>query len=145
VRRESGFTLLEVLVTLTVLAIGVTLTLSLISGSLGNIRKVRASTRTIEQAQSVMELALVDDSIKGATTQGGDFEDGTRWSVVVTEVEMPMPANLVPALQPAQMPVKVFSYLVEIMGPNSTTPDFRLQTLKLANVQQLPGLGRIPQ
>ena len=46
-KRESGFTLLEVLMTLTIMAVGVTLILSLVSGSLGNIRKVRGSTRLI--------------------------------------------------------------------------------------------------
>jgi prepilin-type N-terminal cleavage/methylation domain-containing protein len=83
VKRESGFTLLEVLVTMTVLAVGAALTLSLISGALGNIRKTRVHTRAIEHAQTVMELALLDDSIRGATTLAGDFDDGTRWTVAI--------------------------------------------------------------
>ena len=66
-RRSHGFTLLEVLVALTVLAIGVALVLSLISGSLGNIRKVQLRTRSVEHAQEVMETALLDKSIQQAT------------------------------------------------------------------------------
>ncbi|MBP1602064.1 MAG: hypothetical protein H6Q06_2215, partial [Acidobacteria bacterium] len=53
---EGGFTLLEVLVTLAILAVGVTLTLSLISGALANIRKVQIRARTIQHAETVMEL-----------------------------------------------------------------------------------------
>jgi len=147
VKRESGFTLLEVLVALTVLAVGVTLAISLISGSLGNIRKARAHQRAVEHAQSVMELTLLDDSIQGATALQGDFDDGTRWSLTVTEVEMPVPANAQPSVLPnssipnPMMPPKVFSYAVEIIEPNSVSPDFRLQTLKLVGVTQQPGLG----
>ena len=75
-QRAQGFTLLEVLVSLAVLSVGVALTLSLISGSLGNIRKVQLRTRTIEHAEAVMELALLDDSVRQPTVFSGDFEDG---------------------------------------------------------------------
>jgi prepilin-type N-terminal cleavage/methylation domain-containing protein len=135
VKRESGFTLLEVLIALTIMAVGVALALSVISGSLGNIRKVRANTRLIDRAQSVMELALLDEKIVGAATLNGDYEDGTRWNVVITQVEMPPPTTPLPVGIPQamqQMPL-VLSYVVSIMEPNSTTPQFQLQTLKLIN------------
>ncbi len=141
-KRDSGFTLLEVLVALTILAVGVSLTLSLISGSLGNIRKVRLHSRAAEHAQTVMELALLDDSIKGATTLRGDFEDGTRWAVVITEVEMPLPASVLPGTQTAQMPIKVLSYDGEVMEPNSATPDFQLRTLKVVSALDATGAVR---
>ena len=144
-KRETGFTLLEVLVALTILAVGVSLTLSLISGSLGSIRKVRMHTRTIEHAQAVMELALLDDSVKGATTLRGDFEDGTRWTVVISEVEMPVPETVMPGTQTAQMPIKVLSYDVEVMEPNSATPDFQLRTLKVVSALDANGLARVQQ
>lgn len=137
-RRETGFTLLEVLVALTIMAVGVALALSLVSGSLGNIRKVRLHARTVEHAQAVMELELLDASITGPMTQRGDFEDGTRWSLVVSEVEMPAPQT---GLQ-IQMPVKVLSFVVDLTEPNSTATDYQLQTLKLVSTTQKPGLGR---
>lgn len=133
-KREAGFTLLEVLIALTVMAVGVALTLSLISGSLGNLRKVRGSARLVEHAQAAMEVALLDASITGAASRQGDFEDGTRWSVVVAEVEMPAPASATPVQLSPQMQMsapKVLSYVVEVMGPNSTKTDIRLETMKL--------------
>jgi prepilin-type N-terminal cleavage/methylation domain-containing protein len=145
VKRESGFTLLEVLVTLTILAVGAVLTLSLISASLGNIRKVRLRTRAVEHARQVMELALVDDAIAGPSTLAGDYEDGTRWSVVIGEMQMPVPATVMQNVQMTQLPFKVLSYAVEVTEPNSTTPVFQLQTLKLVSVPVTAAQGRGPR
>jgi prepilin-type N-terminal cleavage/methylation domain-containing protein len=130
-RGCRGFTLLEVLVALTVLAVGAAITLSLISGSLGNIRKVQLRTRTIEHAEAVMELALLDESIKQPTAFSGYFEDGTRWSVHVEEYDQPESQQPQPGALPFKMPVKLLSYTVEMSGPNSGTSDYRLQTLKM--------------
>ena len=135
---EKGFTLLEVLVALTVLAVGAALTLSLISGSLGNIRKVQLRTRSIQHAEAVMELALLDESIQQPTAFNGDFEDGTRWSVRVDEYTAQSSQTLPqPGLSEEQtLPVKLLSYTVEVVGPDSSRPDYRLQTLKLVGVSQ---------
>ncbi len=127
----AGFTLLEVLVSLTVLAIGSALVLSLISGSLGNIRKVQLKTRTVEHAEAVMELALLDDSIRQPTTFTGDFEDGTRWAVRVEDYTAPGPVRVDPRNLPQNMPVKLLCYTVEMFSPDSRTSDYRLQTLKV--------------
>lgn len=128
-----GFTLLEVLVSLTILAVGVALALSLISGSLGNIRKVQQKTRTVEHAEAVMELALLDDSNNEPRTFAGDFEDGTRWTVHIENYEMPIPEGLQPRSSPQNMTVKLLSYTVEMFSPDSRVSDYRLQTLKLVN------------
>jgi prepilin-type N-terminal cleavage/methylation domain-containing protein len=146
--KESGFTLLEVLVALAILAVGVALTLSLISGTLANIRKVQLRTRTIQHAETVLELALLDDNIRKPTRFTGDFEDGTRWSVQVDEYQMPnaQPTSAqLPSAQRPELPVKLFSYTVEVMAPDSRAADFRLQTLKIVNVQQPEGPLRMPQ
>lgn len=137
---SSGFTLLEVLVSLTVLAIGAALALSLISGSLSNIRKVQLRTRTVEHAEAVMELTLLDDSIRQPTTLTGDFEDGTRWSVRVEDYASPSADQLQSKLQPGapalNMPVKLLCYTVEMFSPDSIGSDYQLQTLKI--VKKLP-------
>ena len=144
-RRAQGFTLLEVLVELTVLAVGVSLTLSLISGSLGNIRKVQLRTRIVEHAEAVMELALLDDSIQRPTAFAGDFEDGTRWSVRVEDYAPPGPARLeLPALL-QNMPVKLLSYTVEMFSPDSRVSDYRLHTLKLVKALPEDQTMRSPQ
>ncbi len=147
--RELGFTLLEVLVALAILGVGVSLTPSLISGTLANIRKVQLRTRTIQHAEAVLELALLDDNIRKPTRFTGDFEDGTRWQVEVEEYQMPdeqtVAAQLPNAQQPKEPTVKLFAYTVEVMSPDSRAADFRLQTLKIVNVQQPEGPLRMPR
>lgn len=128
VRNCGGFTLLEVLVAMAILGIGAALTMSLISGSMGNIRKVQMRTKIIQHAETVMELSLLDDKIKGPTTLTGDFEDGTRWAMVVENFEIPSTRPL--TTQQVPMPVKMLSYSVAVYGPNSRSPDFQLHTLK---------------
>jgi prepilin-type N-terminal cleavage/methylation domain-containing protein len=137
----AGFTLLEVLVSLTVLAIGAALALSLISSSLGNIRKVQQRTRTVEHAEAVMELALLDDSIRQPVSFTGDFEDGTRWAVRVENYELPRDPGLQPRSLPQNMPVKLLCYTVEMFSPDARVSDYRLQTLKLVRMQPEDRMG----
>jgi len=135
----SGFTLLEVLVALAILGIGVALTLSLITGSLGNIRKVQQRTRNMHYAQTVMELTLLDQSIRKPTALRGDFPDGTLWSAEVVDYQLPTAQPLNP--RQVESPVKLLLYSVEIRSPDSPTADFRLETLKLVSVQDRRALG----
>ena len=144
-RDAGGFTLLEVVVTLTILALGVSLVLSLISGSLGNIRKVQSRTRIVEHAQTVMELALLDEAIRGATAFTGDFADGTRWSVQVEEYLPELPEGT-DAAALERLGSRLLRYRVEMFPPGSGTPDFGLETLKLVSTagESLPA-GPEPQ
>jgi general secretion pathway protein I len=140
--ESGGFTLLEVLVALAVFAIATAVTLSLMSGSLGNIRKVQKRTRAIEHAETVMESTLLDSTIQQPTSLSGNFEDGSRWVVRVEdylEFEKPQTAGV------TTMPVKLLSYSVEVAGPESSAPDCRLQTLKLVKTQIDKPLIRMPQ
>jgi prepilin-type N-terminal cleavage/methylation domain-containing protein len=142
---QAGFTLLEVLVSLVVLAIGAVLALSLISGSLGNIRKVQLRTRTVEHAESVLELALLDDAITRPTTFSGDFEDGTRWSVRVDDYVLPDSGRQQSRDLQQNLPMKLLSYTVLMFSPDSQGPDYQLQTLKLVKISPEDQQLRMPQ
>lgn len=126
----SGFTLLEVLVAITVLAIGIALGVSLIGKSIGNIRKVDARARIINHANSVMELTLLDPEIREPRTFDGDFADGTRWIMRIEEYFSEEPVF---AAQ-ADMPVRLLAYTVEMFPPRSNVVDYRLRTLKIVPV-----------
>jgi hypothetical protein len=112
------------------------LTLSLISGALANIRKVQVRARTIQHAETVMELTLLDESISRPTTLNGDFADGTRWIVRVSEYELPKIQQMLQPQQQVAMPVRLFAYSLEIMSPGASGPDLRLETLKLVETQR---------
>jgi len=127
INQGSGFTLLEVLVAMTILAMGIALGISLISRALGNIGRVEAHTRIIDQANSVMELTLLNPEITEPRVFDGDFEDGTRWIMRIEEY--------VPEEQEftefVEMPVKLLAYTVEMFHPRSSAVEYRLRTLKL--------------
>jgi prepilin-type N-terminal cleavage/methylation domain-containing protein len=134
-KSESGFTLLEIMVALTVMAIGAAVTVSLLTGSLGNVRKAQLRTKIIEHAESVMETALLDDTILTPTTLSGDFEDGTSWNV---NIEQYSPDVLPVSLQTVNvqnLPYQLLQYTVEVFNPGSRVANYRLQTLKLTKVQ----------
>jgi prepilin-type N-terminal cleavage/methylation domain-containing protein len=139
-----GFTLLEVLVGITVFAIGAAIALSLITGALGNIRKVQSRIRIVEHANSVMELTLIDESIKGPKAFSGDFEDGTRWSVQIEEYEPAVPTASQPPENLQKMP-KLLHYTVDMFHPHSNAVDYQLQSLKLVPVTQENQPSRLPQ
>ena len=84
-------------------------------------------------AREVMETALLDKSIQQPTALSGNFEDGSRWSVTVEDYEMPVPPESRSRDLPRNIPVKLLSYTVEMFGPDSRAPDYRLHTLKLVN------------
>jgi general secretion pathway protein I len=141
----AGFTLLEVLIALAVLAMASTVTLSLITGSLGNIRKVQQKTRSIEHAEERMESALVDSTILQPTSFSGTFQDGTSWLVRVedyTELDKQTQSGTTAAMS-AGIP-KLLAFTVETTGPESVRPDCRLQTLKLVKIQTTGQPSRIP-
>jgi general secretion pathway protein I len=135
IRNHAGFTLLEVIVALAILSIGVTMTLSLISGSLRNIRNVQLRGRVVQHAETVMEIVLLDDTIREATTLPGDFQDGTRWLAKVEEYQQQESVDQTLTPQQAVLPMRLLSYTVEVFNPGSNTADFTLRTLKLVNIQ----------
>lgn len=134
-RNHAGFTLLEVIIALAILSLGVTPTLSLISGSLRNIRNAQLRGRVVQHAETVMEIVLLDDTIREATTIPGDFQDGTRWLASVEEYQQQDVVDQTLTPQQAALPLRLLSYTVEVFNPGSNTADFTLRTLKLVNIQ----------
>jgi type II secretion system protein I len=136
-QMESGFTLLEVLVALTLMAVGAAVVMSLLSGSAGNIRKAQLRTKIIEQAETVLEQTLLDDTILNPTSSSGVLDDGSgmnwSWTVTVEEYVPPVLTDqIVPATTQA-LPVKLLQYTVKMISPDAQVSDYTLQTLKVVN------------
>ena len=131
----GGFTLLEVLIALVVLAVGVSLALSVISGSLGYIRKAQLRTRAVEYAQFIMESTLNREDPLEAETFTQDFEDGFQCTVYVEDYDPGIEED--PLLQSrTTLPVKLMQYTAEMIGPDSPAPVYQLQTLKIVKMTQ---------
>jgi hypothetical protein len=82
-----------------------------------------------------MEIVLLDDTIREATTLPGDFQDGTRWLAKVEEYQQQESVDQTLTPQQAVLPMRLLSYTVEVFNPGSNTADFTLRTLKLVNIQ----------
>jgi prepilin-type N-terminal cleavage/methylation domain-containing protein len=122
----AGFTLLEVLVALVVLAVGVAVTMSVISSSLGNVRKSQVRTRLMAFAQTVMESALSKDDLQPPASYQQELPDGFHCTVTVEEEP---DANL-QTQTVSELPIKLLHYTVQLIGPDSESL-YALETLKL--------------
>ena len=88
--RSRGFTLIEVLVAMTIMAMAFSVLFSLSSRSLDGMRRARDMERRIEMARTKLaELRLVNQIAAGDRAQGS-LEDGTTWNVEVVPFIQPV-------------------------------------------------------
>lgn len=122
-RRSGGFTLLEVIVAFTILAVALTALLQAFSSGLRGLSGAGVSAVAVLHARSkVDELGVAAPLEPGE--QGGTFDDGYRWDAVIREQE--------PAHDAEPVVAGVVAYEIEV---TITAPDgagVRLTTLRLA-------------
>jgi len=88
-RPLRGFTLIEVLVAMTILAMAFSVLFSLSSRSLDGMRRARDVERRVEFARTKLsELRLIP--VQAGDRAAGTLEDGTRWTVEVAPFIRPV-------------------------------------------------------
>jgi len=91
-KREGGFTLIEVILAVTILSVSLVMVMQLFSAGLKASRASCDYTRAVIYAKDIME------EISGLSEhESGEFEDGFRWETAVMPYEDSegMVANLV--------------------------------------------------
>lgn len=93
-RRQRGFSLLEVILAFTLLAVALGILMAILGGGLTQVRGAGDASVATLHAQSLLEEVGVLEPIEPGR-RGGDFDDGRyRWEMQVTEVEDPAPAGV---------------------------------------------------
>lgn len=113
---QAGFTLLEVMATVTILGIGIVMVIQLFSGGLSLVKSSDDYTRKVLVAREKMTETLLSGKLKeGRTT--GTTDDGLGWAVEVRAHAKEANAT-------------VFKVVVSAEGPGARKKVFTLTTLK---------------
>lgn len=92
-RKERGFTLLEVIVAMTILGLGFSALFAGMSQSARNITRLdKVQRREMFTRNLLAELDLVQQLTPGESSSGV-FEDGTRWRLEVQPFVLATPQN----------------------------------------------------
>lgn len=124
--RSKGFTLLEVIIAFTILAIAMSALLQVFGTGLKGLRTAEGYTLAVMHARSKMsELGTLIPLQDGE--QSGEFDDGFRWSV-----------SILPHAPPAGSDwsvLKVQAYDVEVTVSWDESRTITVRTLRLAYQQ----------
>jgi general secretion pathway protein I len=103
-RRARGFTLIEIVVSFAVLAIGLGIAMQIATGAMRNARQAEQRTEAALYAQSLLDSVGIGERLEEGGSSG-EFGDAYRWELSVTpfEVESPADSPLDPALAPVQL------------------------------------------
>ena len=127
-RSSDGFTLLEVLVAFSILALSLGVLMQLFSGSMRNTLAGASYSRAVDLAEST--LALVGSEIPLQPGSHSGDEKGIRWEL---NIETYIPEEL--QAPPAGIEAFRVSARVE-WGDSGQERSLSLDTLRLANVQR---------
>lgn len=89
--RPQGFSLLEVLTAISILALSATIIYQTQAQSLRHLNHSLAQQRAGLHAQSI--LAEISGPMAQRETLSGETPDGFRWSVTLTPIQLPSPIS----------------------------------------------------
>ena len=150
-RRQRGFSLLEVILAFSLLAVALGILLAILSGGLAQVKNSGdASVATLHAQSLLAELGVLEPIAPGS--RGGDLDDGRyRWQLRIEQVEDPAPVALAGAevdavdslgLQLASAPVLYRVQLDMAWGEDAYARSLRFVTLR-ARVPESP-VGVLP-
>jgi len=133
-RHQNGFTLLEVIAAIMLLAIAFTVLMRVASGSIRLSQNANDHSEAALWARSLLDTAFVSEPIQPGTTSGR-FDQRFRWQLQVSPWR--------PASIPAHTPLQLYQLDLDVMwGPTARPYSAHFRTLRLAaataDAQTLP-------
>lgn len=139
-RRQKGFSLLEVILAFALMSVGLGILVAILSGGLSQVRTSGDATEATLHAQSLLDQVGVLEPIEPGREQG-DFDRGRyRWDLEITEAEDPAPraesaegVTLIETvgLQPVGAPVLYRVQLDVSWGEDDVPRTLRFSTLRV--------------
>jgi len=121
---NNGFTLIEILVAMSILAISLVVILQLFSGGLKSSRLSEEYTRAIFHAKEKMEEVLIPKELSEGELQG-EFEDSFRWKSETVRIEDPEEDD-------KKLPFTMFKIKIDVMWDEGDKERrFEISTIKI--------------
>ncbi len=136
-RKNNGFTLLEIVVALALLGITVSVVMQIFSEGLKNIRRIELAHQAMNHAENVMNEILSDESIQGATSLSGDLDEEFSYTAEVNDWEEPEQNLVIDVVEPS---VNLLSVSVDVHFKNNARGKL-YRTVCLKTVPSEPGTG----
>ncbi len=127
--KQSGFTLLEVLVAFVLFAMSFAVVMQILTSSVRNTARSQEYTQAALWAQSVMAEVGIAEPLE-AGSQSGSFNDKYSYSLDISEYDM----SIGEGLASETIPVGLYLVAVEIYwGDSNNRATARFSTLKALN------------
>ncbi|QTA80619.1 Prepilin-type N-terminal cleavage/methylation domain-containing protein [Desulfonema limicola] len=132
-KNNKGFTLIETMTAMIILAVSLTVILELFSGGLKSARLSDEYTRAIFHAKEKMEEILLADKLTDLESEG-EFEDGFKWAVNIT---LPLAEEIEENEQIKKSDKHLFNIHVSVSwNDGSGTRQFEISTIHIAEKNQ---------
>jgi general secretion pathway protein I len=107
-KRARGFSLIEVLVAMTLLTMAFAVLFSLSSRSLDGMRRAEDTERRLEFARNKLDQMKLITDLEPGDRATGQWEDGTRWTIEVTPfLDASQEAGAVPPRADAMLQIRL--------------------------------------
>ena len=130
-RRQRGFSLIEVLVAFVILALVATALFNLFSSSLNNASAAEEWSRAVQVAESRLASAAAARPLREATERGAEFDGRVKWETAVAPYTA---QDIDPDLEKASdsLATRIYRVTCEVRYVGS---DGRERTLSLATTR----------
>ena len=139
-RRQRGFSLLEVILAFTLLSVSLGILIAILSGGLAQVRHAGDASEATLHAQSLLDELGVLAPIEPGSTRGERDAGRYRWALDIRETEDPAPVRLpdpeaappdTVGLQPAAPPLLYRVQLDVAWGEDDYARSLRFVTLRV--------------
>jgi general secretion pathway protein I len=120
--HNSGFTLIEVLIAFTILALVLGVVFPTLSSGLSHERTARLATARVLEARSILDRLGIEDPLAEGTIDG-QLATGEAWTLTVSRIE--------PDSSDENQTDQINAYLAELRIDSEDGRMLRLKTLKL--------------